>query len=79
MQKNSFKSPDELILGIKLILSKNRCSFSVDEHNLLKDCIKALEQSKSEMDEVIRFHKIVRVLNLILRVFTIFDHFNDVF
>jgi hypothetical protein len=79
MQNHSFKSADELIQGIKLILSKNRCSFSDDERVLLNDCVKVLEQSKTETDEGIRVQKTVKVLSLIIRVFTVLDHLKDLF
>lgn len=79
MQKHSNKSTDELILGIKTILSKNRCSFSSEEQVLLEDCIEKLEALKSEPNVQNKAKDFISILGLISRVFTIVNHLKDFF
>ena len=79
MQKHSFKNSEDLILGIKVILSKHRCSFSDEEQVLLNDCINALEQSRSATDIQSRMLAAVKVLGTIARIFSIYDHLKDLF
>lgn len=80
MQNNSIKNNDDLILGIKTILSeKNRCSFTDEEQVLLRDCIKQLEASKAEPDVLAQAKTFISVLEVILKVFTFIDHVKDLF
>lgn len=79
MQNHSLKNNDELIQGIKAILSNDRCSFSDEEQVLLNDCINRLEESKTEPDPLIQKLKFVKVLEILLRVFTFIDHLKDLF
>lgn len=79
MQNHSFKNSDDLILGIKVILSKHRCSFSDEEQVLLSDCINMLEQSRSAPDIQSRMLTSVKVLGTIARIFSIYDHLKDLF
>jgi|GEM_PF-516256 len=46
MKHKAIKSVDDLILGIRGILSNDRCSFSVEDKVLLEDCITRLEEIK---------------------------------
>lgn len=77
MQNSSFKSYDDLILGIKTILSNYRCSFSDEEQVLLNDCINKFEESKIEPDLQKRAQSFIKDLGTLLRIFTIIDHFKD--
>lgn len=79
MQTHNLKNNDDLIQGIRIILSNYRCSFSDEEQVLLNDCINALEKSKSETDPVVTFQESVKVVGTIIRVFSIIDHFKDLF
>lgn len=79
MQSHSLKNSEDLILGIKIILSKYRCSFSDEEQVLLNDCINMLEQSKSAPDIESRILTSVKVLGTIARIFSIYDHLKDLF
>lgn len=79
MQNNSIKNNDDLINGIRIILSKDRYSFSDEEQVLLNDCINKLEKSKAEPDLENQAQIFVKVLETILRVFSFIDHFKDLF
>lgn len=79
MQPHNIKNNDDLIRGIKTILSNHRCSFSDEEQVLLNDCINTLEKSKSEADPIVMFQESVKVVGMIIRVFSIIDHFKDLF
>lgn len=80
MQKNSIKNNDDLIQGIKTILSeKNRCSFTNEEQVLLRDCIKKLEASKAEPDVLAQAKIFISVLEVVMKVFTFIDHVKDLF
>ncbi len=79
MQKANIKNNDDLILGIKTILSKYRCSFSDEEKVLLNDCIKLLEKSSAASDPTDMALTAVKVVSTVLRVFSIYDHLKDLF
>lgn len=79
MQKHSKKSTDDLVQGIKGILSKNRCSFSSEEQVLLESCIEKLNALNSEPDVQKKANDVISILGMIARVFTIADHFRDLF
>ncbi len=79
MQTHNLKNNDDLIQGIKTILSNYRCSFSDEEQVLLNDCINALEKSKSETNPIVMFQDSVKVVETIIRIFSIIDHFKDLF
>jgi hypothetical protein len=79
MQNQSFKSTDDLILGIKTILSNYRCSFSDEEQVLLNECINKFEESKAEPDLQKRLQASVKAMGTLLRIFTIIDHLKDLF
>lgn len=78
MKNRSFKSDDDLIQGIKIILSNYRCSFSDEEQVLLENCIDKLEKSRAKSDEN-QLQANVKVLGTLLRIFTIIDHLKDLF
>lgn len=79
MQTHSNKSNDDLIQGIKNILSKNRCSFSKKEQVLLKDCVKKLEALKVEPNRQNQEKTILTVLDMLTKVFTLVDNVKDLF
>lgn len=59
---------DELILGIKEILAKNRCSLSVEDEKLLSQTISFLEKSE-EPEQVLDLATTAKVVELLLRFF----------
>lgn len=80
MRKKSFKSTDDLVQGIRTILSKNRCSFSVEEQVLLEDCITRLEETKDKpsSDPQDKLESL-KVLITLMRVFAAAKHLIDFF
>lgn len=71
MHKNhNFKYVDDLINGIRSILSKNRCSFSEEEKDYLSNAIRYLENSKdSGKKSQIDWSLVFRGIDLINKVF----------
>lgn len=72
MEKQNFKTIDDLVLGIELIVSKNRGSLSNDDVVLLQSCnaklkeFKKLKKRKSGIPKEL----IADVISIILRVFS---------
>jgi hypothetical protein len=79
MEIQSFKSDDDLIRGIKTILSNYRCSFSDEEQVLLRQCINKLEKSRADPDSKDRYQASVEVLGMLLRIFILINHIKDLF
>jgi hypothetical protein len=79
MQKQSFKSNDDLIQGIEIILSNYRCSFSDEEQVLLKDCVNRLQDSNLKPDLQGRVTESVKVVEILIRIFSIYEHIKDLF
>lgn len=78
MNKKTYKSTDDLILGIKVVLSKNRCSFTVKEQVLLEDCIKRLEAAKCpSLDESKKQLEKIQVVQTIINIFSIVKNLTD--
>lgn len=77
MQQTAFKNNDDLILGIRIILSKYRCSFSEEDEILLNECITKLEKQESEPDLLEKAKMAADVLELIMRIFVICHQFTD--
>lgn len=78
--KNFHQNVDGLIQGIDAIISKNRCSFSDEELQLLHDCKIALSKFK----EVNRgkdsdLSPLIGALSTLTRIFLTFNDFKDVF
>ena len=71
MRKNhDFKYVDDLIQGIRSILSKNRCSFSEEEKNYLSNAIRYLENSKETGKQCqINWNLVFRGIDLLNKVF----------
>lgn len=80
MKNQAIKSTDDLILGIRNIISNDRCSFTVEEKDLLEDCIIRLERTKnySSSDPIITEEKL-KVLTRLIRFFSIAKHLFDLF
>jgi hypothetical protein len=74
------KSLDDLETGIKQLLLENRCSFSDKETVLLNDCLIALEQAKvktSTANEGQSALLVIRIIELMTKLFTAVDHLKD--
>lgn len=79
-KKHNYQYVDSLIQGIETILSENRCSFSDEEKVHLSNAIRYLEDSKKVGDEKpINWSLICKSLDLLNRVFSDFDSFQNVF
>ena len=64
--KDNFFSPDELALGIKLIIDKNRNTLSVTEINLLEDVLinlKNLDKSDKKFFNFLSMDIISKLFN----------------
>ena len=80
MRKNKYQYVDRLILGIKTILSENRCSFSDEEKVHLANAIRYLEDSKQiGCENPIDWSLIFRGIDLLNRVFSNFDNLPNIF
>lgn len=67
---HNFKYVDDLIQGIRSILSKNRCSFSEEEKNYLANAIRYLENSKETgKKRQINWNLVFRGIDLLNKVF----------
>ncbi len=81
MTYKKVKSLDDLIKGIKQLLSESRCSFSDEDVVLLNDAVQALEQAKKvvvksgEPD----LSLIAEATKILLRLFTLGDQIKDLF
>lgn len=81
MTYKKVKSLDDLIKGIKQLLSESRCSFSDEDVVLLNDAVQALEQVKKvvvksgEPD----LSLIAEATKILLRLFTLGDQIKDLF
>lgn len=69
------KSLDDLETGIKQLLLENRCSFSNEEVDLLKNCIVVIQRAKNEQD----IGLIVKILQVLAKVFTASDDLDKFF
>ena len=69
------KSLDDLEKGIKQLLLESRCSFSDEEKVLLNDCVIALQQTKKSSN----LDLIVKVFEILSKVFIASDHLKDIF
>ena len=69
------KSLDDLEKGIKQLLLESRCSFSDEEKVLLNDCVVALQQTKKSSN----IDLIVKVVEILTKLFMAGDHLKDIF
>lgn len=80
MCKNHYQNIDSLILNIRAILSEDRCSLSDEEKVQLNNTISYLENSKKiDYKKPIDWSLVVKGFELLLRVFSNFDDFPDIF
>jgi hypothetical protein len=79
-EKHNYQYVDDLILGMKTILSERRCSFSEEEKVHLANAIRYLEDSKKIGEEKpIDWSLIFKGIDLLNRVFSNFDDFKNLF
>ena len=75
-----YQKADSLIQGIDTIVSKNRCSFSDEELQLLQECKNALLKfKKAEKGVKPDPNLIIRVINILSRIFFTLSHFDELF
>jgi hypothetical protein len=79
MQNHSIENTDDLIQGIRSILSNYCCSFSEDEQVLLNDCIKKLEEMGTAHELHTKTDLCFKVVGILMKVFTVADHFKNLF
>ncbi|HMK05983.1 MAG TPA: hypothetical protein VK476_00530 [Flavobacterium sp.] len=79
MLKAQEKSLDNLVTGIKLLLSENRCSFSDEEKVLLINCIASLEEFKkvTTANGPANFNTLVKVFEVLSRILLASDNLKD--
>ena len=72
MEKKDFKTIDDLILGVELIVSKNRGSLSNDDVVLLNSCNAKLKEFKKfeKRNSGIPNELIADIISIILKVFS---------
>ena len=79
-QVNFHQNADRLIQGIDTIISKNRCSFSDEELQLLQECkIALLKFKKVEKGIKPDPNILVRVISVLSRIFFTLSHFDEIF
>ncbi|HWK05417.1 MAG TPA: hypothetical protein VNS58_17380 [Puia sp.] len=69
MNKNSVEASISLIDSINALISLNRCSFSAEDLELLRDCIsklKIIDSMKSDIDKCEAFVEVVARLDKFL-------------
>ena len=81
MTNKKVKSLDDLIKGIKQLLSENRCSFSDEDIVLLNDVVQMLEQAKKVGSGSGKpdLSLITEITKILLRLFAIGDQIKDIF
>jgi hypothetical protein len=80
MTKNT-ESLDDLERGIKQLLLEDRCSFSDDDKRLLSDCLDLIQVCKNEIakEGKVDLLKIGKVVELVVRVFSVLHNSTDLF
>lgn len=75
------KSLDDLLVGVKHLLSENRCSFSDEEKVLLQECLGYLQQAKkiSVQTGSPDIGLITRAIEILLQLFLVAEHLKDLF
>jgi len=68
----NYQDIDDLMQGIKAILSKNRCSYSSEEKSLLVDCLLKLQETKNKKLEI-STELILAVVEMLATFFEIFN------
>lgn len=67
MKKNKEKEIEELIQGIKALLSTDRCSLNDEDKVLLQSCIAMLRKAKRKDD----FRELMSGLTMLAKFFTV--------
>lgn len=76
MCKKHDQDVDSLILGVRTILSKDRCPFSEEEKALLNNIISYLDNSKKLGDKSpIDLISLSKVIEILIKVFCDLDNF----
>jgi hypothetical protein len=79
-EKNFHQNVDSMIQGIDAIVSKNRCSFSDEELQLLQECKSALLKFKKAKKSVIPdLNLLVKVFEILSRIFLTLNNLNELF
>jgi len=79
MQNHSIKNTDDLVQGIRGILSNYCCSFSEDEQVLLNDCIEKLEELDNTQELHTKADLFAKVVGILIKVFTVAEHLKNLF
>lgn len=81
MSNKQKKSLDDLIKGIKVVLLKDRCSFSDEERVLLKQCIHALHEFKkvNQREKIPRLDQLEKVITILSKLFAMSINIKDLF
>jgi hypothetical protein len=75
MMNKKVKSLGDLEAGIKHLLMENRCSFSDEEKVLLNECLLVIHEAKSSQN----IGLMVKIFEILSRLFIVGDHFQDIF
>ena len=73
------KNLDDLIKGVKSVLSKDRCSFSDEEVVLLNQCLDYLRAAKRINDQTNPDHigLVSKAIEIILRLFVVVEKLKE--
>lgn len=75
-----YQNAGRLIQGIDTIVSKNRCSFSDEELQILQECKTALLKfKKAEKGVKPDPNVLIRVVSMLSRIFFTLSHFDEIF
>lgn len=75
MMNKNVKSLGDLETGIKHLLLENRCSFSDEEIVLLNECLEVIQKAKSNQNVGL----VVKIFEILSRLFIASDHLKDIF
>lgn len=77
MKNKKHQNLDDLIQGIRDVLSENRCSLSDEDKVLLQNCLDELECHKKENSNPLQ--TITKVVGLLLTFWKVAKFVNDLF
>jgi hypothetical protein len=69
------KSLGDLETGVKHLLRENRCSFSDEEKVLLNECLVVIQEAKRNQN----LGHVVKIFEILSRLFIASDHLKDIF
>ncbi len=75
MMIKNVKSLGDLETGIKHLLLENRCSFSDEEKVLLNECLVVIQEAERNQNVGL----MVKILEILSRLFIASDHLKDIF